>query len=155
MVQDSLDASERLSEVQHIVYKNQTALEVKDEQIKSRKVIGRIVFSAIIICFVVALIYQRWINKKNNQQALYRQALQYADEKQNVMQQRIEENESALALLQDRENQNLDEIAQKEQLITQLKKEKLALRTWLFQQTSIYKKVMSLSDQQQVNKKNP
>lgn len=153
MVQDSLDASERLSEVQHIVYKNQTALEVKDEQIKSRKVIGRIVFSAIIICFVVALIYQRWINKKNNQQALYRQALQYADEKQNVMQQRIEENESALALLQDRENQNLDEIAQKEQLITQLKKEKLALRTWLFQQTSIYKKVMSLSDQQQVNKK--
>ena len=153
MVQDSLDASERLSEVQHIVYKNQTALEVKDEQIKSRKVIGRIVFSAIIICFVVALIYQRWINKKNNQQALYRQALQYADEKQNLMQQRIEENESALALLQDRENQNLDEIAQKEQLITQLKKEKLALRTWLFQQTSIYKKVMSLSDQQQVNKK--
>lgn len=153
MVQDSLDASERLSEVQHIVYKNQTALEVKDEQIKSRKVIGRIVFSAIIICFVVALIYQRWINKKNNQQALYRQALQYADEKQNVMQQRIEENESAFALLQDRENQNLDEIAQKEQLITQLKKEKLALRTWLFQQTSIYKKVMSLSDQQQVNKK--
>lgn len=38
-------------------------------------------------------------------------------------------------------------------MITQLKKEKLALRTWLFQQTSIYKKVMSLSDQQQVNKK--
>lgn len=35
------------------------------------------------------MIYQRWINKKNNQQALYRQALQYADEKQNVMQQRM------------------------------------------------------------------
>ena len=153
MVQDSLDASERLSEVQHIVYKNQTELRVKDEQIKSKRIIRWIVFVSVIICFVVALIYQRWINKKNNQQALYRQALQYADEKQNVMQQRIEENESALALLQDRENQNLDEIAQKEQLITQLKKEKLALRTWLFQQTSIYKKVMSLSDQQQVNKK--
>ncbi len=70
-----------------------------------------------------------------------------------MMQQRIEENESALALLQDRENQNLDEIAQKEQLIAQLKKEKLALRTWSFRQTSIYKKVMSLSDQQQVDKK--
>ena len=153
MVQDSLDNSEQLTEVQHLVYKHQTELRVKDEQIKSKRIIRRIVFSAIIICFVVALIYQRWINKKNNQQALYRQALQYADEKQNVMQQRIEENESALALLQDRENQNLDEIAQKEQLITQLKKEKLALRTWLFQQTSIYKKVMSLSDQQQVNKK--
>lgn len=153
MVQDSLDNSELLTEVQHLVYKHQTELRVKDEQIKSKRIIRWIVFVSIIICFVVALIYQRWINKKNNQQALYRQALQYADEKQNVMQQRIEENESALALLQDRENQNLDEIAQKEQLITQLKKEKLALRIWLFQQTSIYKKVMSLSDQQQVNKK--
>lgn len=153
MVQDSLDNSELLTEVQHLVYKHQTELRVKDEQIKSKRIIRWIVFVSIIICFVVALIYQRWINKKNNQLALYRQALQYADEKQNVMQQRIEENESALALLQDRENQNLDEIAQKEQLITQLKKEKLALRTWLFQQTSIYKKVMSLSDQQQVNKK--
>ena len=153
MVQDSLDASERLSEVQHIVYKNQTALEVKDEQIKSRKVIGRIVFSAIIICFVVALIYQRWINKKNNQQALYRQSLQYAHEKQDMMQQRIEENELTLALLQDRENQNLDEIDKKERLIAQLKQEKLELRTWTFWQTPIYKKVMSLSDQQQVNKK--
>ena len=153
MVQDSLDNSELLTEVQHLVYKHQTELRVKDEQIKSKRIIRWIVFVSIIICFVVALIYQRWINKKNNQQALYRQALQYADEKQNVMQQRIEENESDLALLQDRENQNLDEIAQKEQLITQLKKEKLALRTWLFQQTSIYKKVMSLSDQQQVNKK--
>lgn len=153
MVQDSLDNSELLTEVQHLVYKHQTELRVKDEQIKFKRIIRWIVFVSVIICFVVALIYQRWINKKNNQQALYRQALQYADEKQNVMQQRIEENESALALLQDRENQNLDEIAQKEQLITQLKKEKLALRTWLFQQTSIYKKVMSLSDQQQVNKK--
>ena len=153
MVQDSLDNSEQLTEVQHLVYKHQTELRVKDEQIKSKRIIRWIVFVSVIICFVVALIYQRWINKKNNQQALYRQALQYADEKQNVMMQRIEENESALALLQDRENQNLDEIAQKEQLITQLKKEKLALRTWLFQQTSIYKKVMSLSDQQQVNKK--
>ena len=153
MVQDSLDNSEQFTEVQHLVYKHQTELRVKYEQIKSKRIIRWIVFVSVIICFVVALIYQRWINKKNNQQALYRQALQYADEKQNVMQQRIEENESALALLQDRENQNLDEIAQKEQLITQLKKEKLALRTWLFQQTSIYKKVMSLSDQQQVNKK--
>ena len=69
------------------------------------------------------------------------------------MQQRIEENESTLALLQDRENQNLDEIAQKERLIAQLKQEKLALRTWTFWQTPIYKKVMSLSDQQEVDKK--
>ena len=153
MVQDSLDNSELLTEVQHLVYKHQTELRVKDEQIKSKRIIRWIVFVSVIICFVVALIYQRWINKKNNQQALYRQALQYAHEKQDMMQQRIEENELTLALLQDRENQNLDEIDKKERLIAQLKQEKLELRTWTFWQTPIYKKVMSLSEQKEVDKK--
>ena len=153
MVQDSLDNSELLTEVQHLVYKHQTELRVKDEQIKSKRIIRWIVFVSVIICFVVALIYQRWINKKNNQQALYRQSLQYAHEKQDMMQQRIEENELTLALLQDRENQNLDEIDKKERLIAQLKQEKLELRTWTFWQTHIYKKVMSLSEQKEVDKK--
>ena len=60
-----------MTEVQHLVYKHQTELRVKDEQIKSKRIIRWIVFVSVIICFVVALIYQRWINKKNNQQALY------------------------------------------------------------------------------------
>lgn len=138
MVQDSLDVSEKLSEVQHLVYKHQTELEVKDAQIKSRRIIAWIVFMAIIVCFVLILIYQHRIDRKNNQQALYEQSLQHANEKLTIMQQRIKENESSLVLLQDKENQNLDEIAKKEQLIAQLKQEKLVLRTWLFQQTSIY-----------------
>lgn len=153
MVQDSLDVSEKLSEVQHLVYKHQTELEVKDAQIKSRRIIAWIVFMAIIVCFVLILIYQHRIDRKNNQQALYEQLLQHANEKLTIMQQRIKENESSLVLLQDKENQNLDEIAKKEQLIAQLKQEKLVLRTWLFQQTSIYKKVDSLYEQQEVDKK--
>ncbi|EOS15152.1 hypothetical protein [Phocaeicola sartorii] len=153
MVQDSLDVSEKLSEVQHLVYKHQTELEVKDEQIKSRRIIGWIVCMAIIVCFVLILIYQHRIDRKNSQQALYEQSLQHANEKLSIMQQRIKENESSLVLLQDRENQNLDEIAKKEQLIAQLRQEKLTLRAWLFQQTSIYKKVYSLYEQQEVDKK--
>lgn len=153
MVQDSLDASEALTEVQHLVYKHQTELKVKDEQVKSKKRIGWIVSTAIVICFVLILIYQQRINRKNSQQALYRQSLQYANEKLSVMQQRIEENESSLELLRDKESRNLDEIARREQLINQLKQEKLTLRTWLFQQTSIYKKVVSLFGQKEVDKK--
>lgn len=153
MVQDSLDVSEKLSEVQHLVYKHQTELEVKDAQIKSRRIIAWIVFMAIIVCFVLILIYQHRIDRKNNQQALYEQSLQHANEKLTIMQQRIKENESSLVLLQDKENQNLDEIAKKEQLIARLRQEKLELRTWLFQQTSIYKKVDSLYEQQEVDKK--
>lgn len=153
MVQDSLDVSEKLSEVQHLVYKHQMELEVKDAQIKSRRIIAWIVFMAIIVCFVLILIYQHRIDRKNNQQALYEQSLQHANEKLTIMQQRIKENESSLVLLQDKENQNLDEIAKKEQLIARLRQEKLELRTWLFQQTSIYKKVDSLYEQQEVDKK--
>lgn len=153
MVQDSLDVSEKLSEVQHLVYKHQTELEVKDAQIKSRRIIAWIVFMAIIVCFVLILIYQHRIDRKNNQQALYEQSLQHANEKLTIMQQRIKENESSLVLLQDKENQNLDEIAKKEQLIARLRQEKLELRTWLFQQTSIYKKVDSLYEQQEMDKK--
>ena len=41
------------------------------------------------------------------------------------MQQRIEENESALALLQDRENQNLDEIAQKRAIDNSIEERKV------------------------------
>lgn len=153
MVQDSLDVSEKLSEVQNLVYKHQTELEVKDAQIKSRRIIAWIVFMAIIVCFVLILIYQHRIDRKNNQQALYEQSLQHANEKLTIMQQRIKENESSLLLLQDKESQNLDEIAKKEQLIARLRQEKLELRTWLFQQTSIYKKVDSLYEQQEVDKK--
>lgn len=69
------------------------------------------------------------------------------------MQQRIEENESSIELLRDKESKNLVEIDKREQLITQLKKEKLVLRTWLFQQTAIYKKVVLLSEQREVDKK--
>ncbi|WP_455666262.1 hypothetical protein [Phocaeicola sp.] len=153
MVQDSLDASAALTEVQHLVYKHQTESEVKDEQIKSRRIIGWIVFAAVVVCFVLILIYQHRIDRKNSQQALYRQSLQYANEKLSIMQQRIEENESSLILLREKENQNLDEIDKKEQLILQLKQEKLTLRTWLFQQTSIYKTILSLSEQREVDKK--
>ena len=39
-----MDGSEGLCEVEDIVYKNERGLEVKDEEIKCRKVIGGIVF---------------------------------------------------------------------------------------------------------------
>ena len=153
VVQDSLNAGNVLSEVQHLVYKHQTESKVKGEQIKSRRKIVWIVFTAVVICFVLILIYQHRINRKNSRQALYRQSLQYANDKLNIMQQRIEENESSLAILKDKENKNLGEIDKREQLIAQLKQEKFALRTWLFRQTSIYKKVASLDGQQGVDKK--
>lgn len=148
-IQDSLDAKEELTEIQHLVYKHQTELEVKDEQIKSRNRIGWI----ILVTFIIVLFYQYLLYRRNKRQALYRQSLQHANDRLLTMQQRIEENESMIVVLRDNENKNLDEIGKREQLITQLKQEKFALRTWLFQQAPIYKKVIMLSEQKVSHKK--
>lgn len=153
IVQDSLNTSESLTEIQHLVYKHQTEMSVKDEQLKSRRRIGIVVLIFVVICFVLILIFQYRLNKRDRQSALYKQSLQYNKEKLFMMQQRIAENEANLMLLRDKENQNLDEIVQKEQLIFRLKQEKLELRTWLFRQSSIYKKIVSLSEQQEKDKK--
>lgn len=153
IMQDSLNANSELTEIQHLVYKHQTESQVKDEQMKSRKRVGVIVLISVIACFLLVLIFQYRLSKRDKRHALYEQSLQYTKEKLEVMQQRIKENEFNLTLLREKENQNLYEIDKKEALIAQLKQEKLELRTWLFRQTPIYKKVLSLSGQQKVDKK--
>ena len=153
MIQDSLDAGEELSEVQHLVYKHQTELGIREEQRKSRMTIGLIVFVAVVIFFVMILVYQYRINRKNRQEVLYQQSLEYTNDKLRTMQRRIEENEAVIALLQDKENKNLDEISKRERLITQLEKEKIELQAWQFQQTPIYRKVMALANQDKTDKK--
>lgn len=153
IVWDSLNTGAELTEIQHLVYKHQTESQVKDEKMKFRKRIGIIVLVSVMVCFILILIFQNRLNKKDKQHALNKQSLKYTKEKLDVMQLRIKENETNLALLRERENQNLDEIAKKEVLIAQLKQEKLELRTWLFHQAPIYKKVVALSDQQKVDKK--
>ena len=153
VAQDSFYINAELTEVQHLVYKHQTESRVKDEKLKSHKQMGVIILFSLMVCFLLILIYQYRLNKRDRRYALYKQSLQYTKEKLDVMQQRIEENEFNLTLLREKENQNLDEIDKKEALIAQLKQEKLELCTWLFRQTPIYKKVLSLSGQQKVEKK--
>lgn len=154
MIQDSLDASAELTGIQHLVYKHQTESRVKDEQYKSQKRTHRMILFFVVFCSVFMLIYQYRLNKRDKRSALYKQSLQYTKEKLCMMQQQIEEYEMNLALLREKDSKNLDAIAQKEQQIAQLKQEKLMLRTWLFHQTPIYKQVLTLSNQQNVDKKN-
>ncbi|WP_455673349.1 hypothetical protein [Phocaeicola sp.] len=150
---DSMFYSREVTEVQHLVYKHQTEMSVKDEQMKARRRAGMLVSIFIVLCFTVVVIYQNRINRKNKIQELYQQSLEYANDKLHVMQQRIEENESVITLLQKEQNANSEEIAKREELIEQLKDEKFKLRTWLFEQTLIYKKVKLLSEQKVSDKK--
>lgn len=151
--QDSLFFTKEVTEVQHLVYKHQTDMEVHKERVKARDNIGRIVVLFVMVCFVIILVYQRRVGRKEKLMALSRQKLEYVEEKLKMMQQRVQENEDSIALLQGRGEEYSDEIGQKEQLIARLQKEIWGLRTWLFQQTSIYKKVIALSDQKDMDKK--
>lgn len=150
---DSFYSNKQVTESQHLVYKHQTEMSVKDEQMKARRRTGMLVSIFIVLCFTVVVIYQNRINRKNKIQELYQQSLEYANDKLHVMQQRIEENESVITLLQKEQNANSEEIAKREELIEQLKDEKFKLRTWLFEQTPIYKKVKLLSEQKVTDKK--
>ena len=69
------------------------------------------------------------------------------------MQASIDDNERTIAILQDETHSHSDEIVRKEKQIEDLKKEKFHLRVWLFKQSSIYKKVHTLSEQVISNKK--
>lgn len=151
--QDSLDFVKRVTEVQHLVYKHQTEMEVRKERVKAHGRIGLLIVFFIFICFIIVLIYQRKVGRKEKQMALSRQKLEHVEEKLKMMQQRVQENEDSIALLQGKGEEYSDEIEQKEQLIEKLRKETLALRTWLFHQTPIYKKVIALSDQKNMDKK--
>lgn len=151
--QDSLFFTREVTEVQHLVYKHQTEMEVHKERVKARDNIGRIVVLFVMVCFVIILVYQHRVGHKEKQMALSRQKLEYVEEKLKMMQQRVQENEDSIALLQGKGEEYSDEIGQKEQLIAQLQKEIWGLRTWLFQQTPIYKKVIALSNQKDMDKK--
>lgn len=151
--QDSLDFAKRVTEVQHLVYKHQTEMEVHEERVKARARLGWLVILFVIACFTIILVYQRRVGRKEKQMALSQQELVYVKDKLAMMQQRVQESEASIVLLQGKGEEYSDTIGQKEQLITRLQKEIWGLRTWLFQQTSIYKKVIALSDQKDMDKK--
>ncbi len=144
---DSLNNRKQMTEIQHLVYKHQTEMKVKEEQNRYKRVIGYCIFLFITIGFIIILYYQNKVNRKKRKEALYRQSIEHSYEKINAMQQRIDENEKFINVLQFEQNKNAKEINERETLIEQLKEEKFKLQTWLFEQTPIYKRIIELSHQ--------
>ena len=150
---DSLSKKEQITEAQHMVYKHQTEMKVKDEQMHYHHIIGWFSIIILIICFIFIIYFQNKINLRKKQEALYLQSIEFINEKIHTMQLRINENESFIKALQNEQNKNLNDINKREKLIKQLREEKFKLRTWLFEQTLIYKKINSLTKQNVSNKK--
>lgn len=150
---DSVLDAESVTQVQHLVYKHQTEMSVKNEQMQSRRMIWIIVSLFIVSAFIIIIIYQNRINRKKKEHSLLRQSLKHADEKMQTMREQIEENESVITLLHSQQDKNVAEIERREQVIAKLKKEISHSHTFLFKQTPIYEKVEALSTQEEIKEK--
>ena len=110
-------------------------------------------------CIVIVIYYSHRINKKKTQEKIFRQNLKAAHEKEEVLQRTINDNKHFIAVLQ-KDNSNLKlsheerlkEIQEREETIDMLNHEKLALRTWLFSLSKIYKRIEILASQSFNNK---
>ncbi len=152
-IEDSLRLEDKVSEIQHLVYKHQTEMKVQEEKSILRFKGFVIIACVVIILLLVTVFYQHKVNKKEKETALSKQALCHAEKRLCEMKQRINENESAIALLREKEDKYGTEIVQRENVIMQLNDEAFALRFWLFKNTRIYKKIQLLQKQEVSSKK--
>ncbi len=152
LITDSLQENEQASEIQQLVYKHNTSIRIAEEQIKSKRILTGVVTGFIIICFIMIILYQNRINRKKQQQLLYQVSLEKAQQKLTALQSTIDDNMAMINYLQHEYNylqqgqsEKEKQINERERTIEQLKEEKYRLRNWLFGQSDIYKKIITLS----------
>ena len=158
-ITDSIYGQERNTEIQQLINQFNTKIRLREEQIKNEREKTYIIFLFILCCIVIVIYYSHRINKKKTQEKIFRQNLKAAHEKEEVLQRTINDNKHFIAVLQ-KDNSNLKlsheerlkEIQEREETIDMLNHEKLALRTWLFSQSKIYKRIEILASQSFNNK---
>lgn len=157
---DSLFYMEQSTEIQQLIYEYNTKMRVREEQLKGKRTIHRTIAGFVSICFLIILAYQNYINRKKRIQLQYKQSLEQTQNKLSSLETTIENNQLMITLLKQEQNilkqehENKEQqIEEREQAIARLKEEKQQLLHWLFAQSSIYQKVITLSKQTSSNKK--
>lgn len=155
---DSLASIEASTDIQQLIHKYNTKIQIKKEQIKGKRQL-RFAISSATFCFLIFIIfYQQQLNKRKRAHLIYQQNLKQTQKELLSLQTLIEENQSITTFLQ-KEHTNLitekenwiKEIQERGFVIEKLKQEKIELRNLLFAQTNIYKKVIALSKQEVSN----
>lgn len=157
---DSLYTMEQSSEIQQLIHEYNTKMRVREEQLRRNRIIYLTTAGFVFACFLIILIYQNRINRKNRLQLLYKQSLEQKQNKLSSLQTTIENNRLIITLLhqeqsdlaQEKENKE-KQIEEREHIIANLTEEKHRLLNWLLAQTDIYKKVLALSKQTVSDKK--
>lgn len=151
---DSIITTEKATEIQQLIYDYKTKEQIRREKVRSHRQMRIAITSFIIILLLITISYQYRINKRKKAQLIYQQNLNKTQSKIFSLQQKMEENHHIITslqkehdhLTQEKESKN-KEIEEREYTIKILKQEKQDLRTWLFTQSEIYKKVDALSKQ--------
>ena len=153
-IMDSLYYMEQSTEIQQLIYEYDTRMQVREEQIRGNRIVRSTTAGFVFVCFLIILIYQNRINRKKRLQRQYEQSLEQTQNKLSSLEATIENNQLMIDLLQQersnlkQEHENKEQqIKEREQAIADLKKEKQKLLNWLFTQSNIYKKVITLSKQ--------
>lgn len=159
-IADSTYFNEQSTQIQQLIHQYDTKAKIKEEQARGQATLRTTIASFIFLCLLIALFYQHRISKRKRQQLINEQRLRQTQERIESLQTTIAESLRIVALLQKERStlmyekeQNDREIEEREAHIEQLKKEKQALRHWLFQQSPIYNKVLKLSKQKVSEKK--
>lgn len=157
---DSLCYMEQSTEIQQLIYEYNTKMRVREEQIRGNRIVRSTIAGSVFVCFLIILIYQSRINWKKRLQLKYERSLEQTQNKLSSLETTIENNQLMINLLQQeqsnlkQEHENKEQlIEEREQAIAHLKEEKQQLLDWLFTQSSIYKRVITLSGQISTNKK--
>lgn len=156
---DSLCYMEQSTEIQQLIYEYNTKMRVREEQIRGNRIVRSTIAGSVFVCFLIILIYQSRINRKKRLQLQYERSLEQTQNKLSSLETTIENNQLMINLLQQeqsnlkQEHENKEQlIEEREQAIAHLKEEKQQLLDWLFTQSSIYKRVITLSGQISTNK---
>ena len=150
---DSLYCMEQSTEIQQLIYEYNTKMRVREEQLKGKRIIYCTFAGFVAICFIIILAYQNYINRKKRIQLQYKQSLEQTQNKLSSLETTIENNQLMITLLKQEHENKEQQIEEREQAIARLKEEKQQLLHWLFAQSSIYQRVIALSQQTTSNKK--
>ena len=157
---DSIYLSERATDIQQLIHQYDIQNKIKEEKEKNKNLIRHISIGFIFITLFIAFFFQIRINKRKRQQLINKQRFNLAQKQLAILQDSIKENLYTITLLKKektnfkQETESLHkEISTHENRIQKLEEEKETLRTWLFEQSDIYKKIYKLSEQKVISKK--
>ncbi len=159
---DSIRYGDQSSEMEQVIYDYKAKIKIKEEELKGQRRTWYILGSAFSILFLTIISFQYQLNKKKRHQIQAAQLLQENQRRLNTLQTTIEDNQSIINMLKQKQDR-LEEIRQnekayieeKEEMVNKLKKEKQQLQNWFFEQSNLYKKIEQIQKGKNNRNKTP